>query len=70
MKSTTKRIKLDRSKLFGFSQVKLGQTGSTENSPKAMVGMKTVGSKTVGIKTIGIKTIGIKTTGIKPSVPV
>lgn len=60
MKSTTKRIRLDRSKLFGFSQVKADQTGSTEKSPKTMAGMKTVGSKTVGIKA----------TGIKPSVPV
>jgi hypothetical protein len=65
MKSTTKRIKLDRSKLFGFSQVKPGQSGSNENAPKATVGMKTVGSKTVGVKTIGIKA-----TGLKPVVPV
>jgi hypothetical protein len=61
MKSITKRIKLDRSKLFGFSQVRPGQTGSNENAPKAAVGMKTVGSKTVGIKTVGIKTTGLKT---------
>jgi len=69
MKATTKRVKLDRSKLFGFSQVKPGHTDPGAEARRAGVGMKTVGSKAVGIKAIGIKTIGIKATGIRSAVP-
>jgi len=48
MKSTTNRIKLDWSKLFGFNQVKSVQTGRTSKSARAMIGGK-IGGK-VGVK--------------------
>jgi hypothetical protein len=48
MKSTTKRIKLDWSKLFGFNQVKSAQTGRITKSARAMIGGK-IGTK-AGVK--------------------
>jgi hypothetical protein len=48
MKSTTKRIKLDWSKLFGFNQVKSAQTERTTKSAQAIIGGK-IGGK-VGVK--------------------
>jgi hypothetical protein len=48
MKSTTKRIELNWSKLFGFNQVKTTQAGHKTKSGQAMIGSK-IGSK-VGSK--------------------
>lgn len=40
MKSTTKRIKLDWSKLLGFSQVKSVQAAPHSRQARAMIGAK------------------------------
>ena len=40
MKSTTKRVKLDWSKLFGFNQVKSVQREPHTRRAKAMIGAK------------------------------
>jgi hypothetical protein len=50
MKSTTKHIKLDKIKLFGFNQVRSGKNG-TETKP--MIGAKTVGGKGGGSPPVG-----------------
>ena len=50
MKSTTKRIELDWSKLFGFNQVKSAQTEPNAKFAKAMIGAK-IGTKS-GNKTL------------------
>ena len=42
MKSTTKRVKLDKTKLFGFNQ---GSSGKKGIAAKPMIGSKTVGGK-------------------------
>ena len=42
MKSTTKPVKLDKTKLFGFNQVSSGKYGTIA---KPMIGAKTVGIK-------------------------
>jgi len=44
MKSTTKRIKLDWNKLFGFNQVKSVQGEPNTKRAKAMIGAK-IGGK-------------------------
>ena len=44
MKSTTKRIKLDWNKLFGFNQVKSAQAEPNTRQAKAMIGAK-IGAK-------------------------
>jgi hypothetical protein len=46
MKSITKRIKLDKTKLFGFNQASSGKNGTTA---KPMIGAKTVGGKGGGV---------------------
>ena len=51
MKSTTKRIGLDWSKLLGFSQVKSAQGDSTNKITRATIGAK------IGVKA-GIKAGG------------
>jgi hypothetical protein len=48
MESTTKRIKLDWGKLFGFNQVKSAQGKADTKIVKALIGAK-IGSK-AGIK--------------------
>jgi hypothetical protein len=42
MKSTTKRIKLDKTKLFGFNH---GSSGKKGIAAKPMIGEKAVGAK-------------------------
>jgi hypothetical protein len=42
MKSTTKQVKLDKTKLFGFNQA---SSGKNSNAAKPMIGAKTVGGK-------------------------
>jgi hypothetical protein len=44
MKSTTKRIELNWSKLLGFNQVKLAQGEIKSKASKAMIGAK-IGAK-------------------------
>ena len=48
MKSTTKRIALDWTRLFGFNQVKSAQAECKSKSAQAMIGAK-IGSK-AGVK--------------------
>jgi hypothetical protein len=45
MKSTTKQIKLDKTKLFGFNQAGSGKLDSENKSIKPVIGSKTVGAK-------------------------
>ena len=45
MKSTTKQIKLDKTKLFGFNQTGSGKIDSENNSTRPVIGYKTVGAK-------------------------
>jgi hypothetical protein len=45
MKSTKKPVKLDRNKLFGFSQPGSGKAGSKNEFAKPAIGTKTVGTK-------------------------
>jgi len=40
MKATKKRIKLNRGRLLGFSQVKAAQNNPTLKSARAMIGQK------------------------------
>jgi hypothetical protein len=47
MKSTTKRIKLDWSKLVGFNQVKSFQAGVDKSRARAAIGVK-AGAKVGG----------------------
>lgn len=61
MKSTTKRIGLDWSKLLGFSQVKSAQ-GNSSKVTKAAIGVK------VGVKA-GVKAILGAKIGGKPVAP-
>jgi|GEM_PF-6736642 len=42
MKSTTKQIKLDKTKLFGFNQA---GSGKAQAKTRPMIGSKAVGSK-------------------------
>jgi len=59
MKSTKKPVKLDRKKLFGFSQPGSGKAGSKNEFAKPAIGTKTVGSKPVS-PIIATRTIGTK----------
>lgn len=54
MKSTKKPVKLDRNKLFGFSQPGSGKAGSKNEFAKPAIGTKTVGTK-VAASIIGTK---------------
>ncbi|HET7625095.1 MAG TPA: hypothetical protein VFM25_07510 [Verrucomicrobiae bacterium] len=45
MKSTTKPIQLDKSKLFGFNQTGSDKSGSKNKFSKPMIGGKAVGVK-------------------------
>lgn len=47
MKSTPKRVKLDKTKLFGFNQTSSGKPGTRNEFTRPMIGGKTTGVKTV-----------------------
>jgi hypothetical protein len=59
MKSTKKPVKLDRNKLFGFSQPGSGKAGSKNEFAKPAIGTKTVGTRAAAF------TIAMRTTGTK-----